>query len=120
VKKVLIVDDMSFMRFALRKLLEKNEYEVIGEAKDGEEAIKKYVQYKPDIVTMDITMPKMSGIAALKDILQQDPQAKIVMVSAMGQTSYVKEALVNGAKYFIVKPFKEDKVIETLQKVSAL
>lgn len=119
-KRVLLVDDMFFMRFTLRKILEENGYEVAGEAADGVEAVQKYAECVPDIVTMDITMPKMSGIAALKAILAQDPKAKIIMVSAMGQESYVKESIVSGAKQFILKPFQADKVIETISKVAAL
>ena len=119
-KKVLIVDDMAFIRFSLRKMLEKNEFEVVSEAADGAEAVQKYAECAPDIVTMDITMPKMTGIEALKTILAQDPKAKVVIVSAMGQESFVKEAIMGGAKSFIVKPFQEDKVIETLAKVAAL
>lgn len=119
-KRVLIVDDMAFIRFALRTIFEKNGYEVVGEAKDGAEAVRKYAECAPDIVTMDITMPEMSGIEALKAILANDPKAKIVIVSAMGQESFVKEAIVSGAKYFIVKPFKDDLVMETINKVAAL
>lgn len=119
-KRVLLVDDMAFIRFSLRTMLEKNGYEVVGEAGDGAEAIKKYAECAPDIVTMDITMPKMSGIDALKAILAQDAKAKVVIVSAMGQDYYVKEAIMSGAKYFILKPFQEDKVVETINKVAAL
>lgn len=119
-KKVMIVDDTAFMRLALKTMLEKNGYEVVAEAVNGADAIKKYREHAPDIVTMDITMPEMTGIEALKVILQNDPQAKVVMISAMGQESFVKEAIVSGAKYFVVKPFKEDKVIETVSKIAAL
>lgn len=119
-KKVLLVDDMAFIRLSLRQILERNGYEVVGEATNGEEAVAKYAVCSPDIVTMDITMPKMSGIDAMKAILAQDPTAKIIMVSAMGQESYIKEALVNGAKYFVLKPFKEDKVIETINKIAGV
>lgn len=118
-KKVLIVDDMTFIRFTMRKILEQNGYEVVGEAKDGAEAVTKYDECTPDIVTMDITMPNMSGIEALKAILAKNPKAKVVMVSAMGQERFVKEAIMCGAKYFILKPFKDDLVIETLNKVAA-
>lgn len=119
-KKVMIVDDTAFMRLALKTMLEKNGYEVVAEAVNGADAIKKYREHAPDIVTMDITMPEMTGIEALKVILQNNPQAKVVMISAMGQESFVKEAIVSGAKYFVVKPFKEDKVIETVSKIAAL
>lgn len=119
-KTVLVVDDMAFMRLALTQMLERNDYKVVGEAENGEEAVQKYLEYTPDIVTMDITMPKMTGIEATKAILKQDSKAKIVIVSAMGQESFVKEAILSGAKYFVVKPFKEDKVITTLNKVAGL
>lgn len=118
-KKVLVVDDMLFMRMALKSILEKNGFSIIGNAENGVEAVKKYMECTPDIVTMDITMPEMSGLDALKKIKQYDPKARVVMVSAMGQEQCVKEAIINGAKYFIVKPFKEAQVIETLNKVIA-
>ncbi|MDU2063254.1 MAG: response regulator [Sporomusaceae bacterium] len=119
-KRVLVVDDMVFMRLALKGMLEKHDYEVVGEAEDGAQAIEKYKSLKPDIVTMDITMPVKTGIEALKEIMALDPQAKVVMVSAMGQERFVKESIMNGAKYFVVKPFKEPQVLETLNKVAAL
>ena len=115
--RVLIVDDAPFIRFSLRNMLEKNGFEVAGEAEDGVVAISKYKQLRPDIVTLDITMPELNGLEALKEITAYDPQAKIVMVSAMGQQHNIKEAILNGAKYFLVKPYKEDQVIETLTKV---
>lgn len=116
-KSVLIVDDAAFMRLALRSLLEKNGYSVIGEAENGRAGIAKYVQLKPDIVTLDITMPEMDGIAALKEIIKADKQAAVVMVSAMGQESKVMEAVVAGARSFIVKPFKNEHVLSTLGKI---
>jgi two-component system, chemotaxis family, chemotaxis protein CheY len=116
--KVLIVDDATFMRFSIRTMLEKNGFEVVGEAENGAIGVKKYMELKPDVVTMDITMPEMSGIEALKAIKQHDPNAKIVMMSAMGQEGMVKEAILSGAKSFIVKPFKEEHVISTLNKIS--
>ncbi len=116
-KKVLIVDDAAFMRLAIKTILEKNGFEVVGEAKNGIECIKKYKETKPDIVTMDITMPEMSGTDALKIIKELDPSAKVVMVSAMGQDVMVKEAIMQGAKSFIVKPIKEDHIVQTLNKV---
>ncbi len=116
-KKVLIVDDAAFMRHTLKLMLEKNGYVVAGEADNGATGVKKYEEEKPDIVTMDITMPEMSGIDALKEIRKMDPSAKVVMISALGQESYVREAVLLGAKTFIVKPFKENHVIETLNKI---
>lgn len=115
--KVLVVDDAAFMRLTIKKMLEKNGYEVIGEACNGLEGVAKYKELKPDIVTMDITMPEMDGIEAIKAIRKLDPQANVVMVSAMGQESLIKEAVLNGAKSFIVKPFREDHVVKTLGKI---
>lgn len=117
-KKVLITDDTAFMRMTLRNVLEKNGYEIAGEAEDGQQAVDKYEMIKPDLVTMDITMPNMDGITAIKLIMKQDPNAKIVVVSAMGQKALVIEALNSGAKDFIVKPFQPDRIVEALQKVS--
>jgi two-component system chemotaxis response regulator CheY len=119
-KRVLIVDDAAFMRMALKTMLEKNGFQVVGEAENGSAAIKKYKELKPDIVTMDITMPEMDGIEALKGIKAYDSKAKVIMVSAMGQEPMIKEAIVSGANYFIVKPFKEDHVVETLNKILAV
>lgn len=117
--KVLIVDDAAFMRMAIRKVLEKNNFEVVGEAENGEVGVEKYKQCNPDVVTMDITMPEMSGIEALKEIRKVDANAKVVMVSAMGQESLVREAILNGAKSFIVKPYKEDHIVQTLNSIAA-
>ena len=114
---VLVVDDAAFMRLAIKNVLEKNGFNVISDAKNGNEAIEKYIELRPEIVTMDITMPDMTGIEALKKIIEYDPEAKIVMISAMGQERMVKEAIVNGAKSFIVKPFKEEHIVQTLLKV---
>ncbi|MFZ5986811.1 MAG: response regulator [Bacillota bacterium] len=116
-KRVLIVDDAAFMRVAIKMMLEKNGFEVVGEAENGAEGIVKYKEFQPDIVTMDITMPEMDGIQALKGIRQHDPDAKVIMVSAMGQEPMIREAVKSGAKSFIVKPFKEDHVVQTLNKV---
>lgn len=116
-KKVLIVDDADFMRMAIRLMLEKNGFEVVGEARNGSEAVIRYKELRPDIVTMDITMPEMSGIEALISIRKFDPKAKIVMVSAMGQEPMIRDAIINGANSFIVKPFIEDHVIQTVTKI---
>jgi two-component system, chemotaxis family, chemotaxis protein CheY len=115
---VLVVDDAIFMRRAIREMLEKNGYEVIGEAENGKTAIQKYKEHKPDIVTLDITMPEMSGSMALKEIINLDKDAKVIMVTAMGQEELVKEAIIAGAKSFIVKPFTEEKLIQVLQKIT--
>lgn len=113
-KRVLIVDDAAFMRVSIKNMLAKNGYEVIGEAENGKVAIQKYQELSPDIVTMDITMPEMDGLASLKKILSINPGANIVMISAMGQESMVREAVLSGAKGFIVKPFKEDVILAAL------
>jgi two-component system chemotaxis response regulator CheY len=115
--KVLIIDDASFIRCTLKAMLERNGYEVAGEAVDGIDGILKYKQCSPDIVTMDISMPKMNGLDSLKEIIKYDPNAKIIMLSAMGQELMVKNAVINGAKTFIVKPFKEEMLMKTLTKV---
>lgn len=119
-KKVLIIDDAAFMRFTIRTMLEKNGFIVAGEAENGIAGVKKYQELKPDLVTMDITMPDMTGIEALSEILKIDPDAKVVMLSAMGQEGMVREAVLKGALSFIVKPFKEEHLIMTLNKVSTL
>jgi len=116
-KRVLITDDTAFMRMTLRNVLEKNGYEIAAEAEDGLQAIEKYKATKPDLVTMDITMPNMDGITAIKKIMEIDPEAKIIVVSAMGQKALVIEALNSGARDFIVKPFQPDRIVEALQKV---
>ena len=114
--KILIVDDAVFIRLSLKMMLEKNGHEVVGEATNGSEAVLKYNELKPDLVTMDITMPQMDGITALKAIKKMDPSAKVVMISAMGQEATVKDAIMSGANGFIVKPFVEDQVIRGLSK----
>ncbi len=116
-KTVLIVDDAAFMRVTIKNMLEKNGYSVIGEAENGKVAVVKFNELKPDIVTLDITMPEMDGLAALKAIMQINGDAKIVMMTAMGQQGMVKEAVMSGAKGFIVKPFKEETVIAALAKL---
>ena len=116
-KRVMVVDDAMFMRASLKMMLEKNGYEIAAEAENGAIAVQKYKEIKPDFVTMDITMPEMDGLQALKLIKQYDSEAKIVIVSAMGQEPVVKEAILSGAKSFIVKPFKEDFVLKTLSSI---
>jgi len=116
-KKVLIVDDAAFMRMMIKDILTKNGYEVVGEAENGDVAVKLYEELKPDVVTMDITMPEKDGISALKEIKAKDPDAKVIMCSAMGQQAMVMESIQAGAKDFIVKPFQKDRVLQALEKV---
>ncbi|ADL12844.1 response regulator [Acetohalobium arabaticum] len=116
-KGILIVDDAQFMRTMLSQLIEENGYEVLGEAENGQEAVEMYKEVNPDLVTMDITMPDMDGIEATEAILEIDPDAKIVMCSAMGQKPMVVDALEAGAKDFIVKPIQPEKVKDTLKSI---
>lgn len=114
--KVLIVDDAAFMRMMIKEILTKNGYTVVGEANDGAQAVEKYKELGPDLVTMDITMPEMDGITALKEIRKIDANARVIMCSAMGQQAMVIDAIQAGAKDFIVKPFQADRVIEAIKK----
>lgn len=113
---VLVVDDAAFMRLMLREILTKHGWNIVGEADTGVEAIALYTELKPDVVTMDITMPEMDGLTALREIIKFDKSARVVMCSAMGQQAMVIEAIQAGAKDFIVKPFKHDRVIDALTK----
>ncbi|BAA29570.1 response regulator [Pyrococcus horikoshii] len=115
--RVLVVDDAAFMRMLLKKILTQAGHEVVGEASNGKEAVEKYKQLKPDLVTMDIVMPEMDGITAVKEIMKIDPNAKIIMITAVGQEAKVMEALKSGAKGYIVKPFQAQKVIEEVNRV---
>jgi len=115
--RVLIADDASFMRQMIREIIEPEGYEVVGEATNGIEAVEQFEELSPDLVTMDIVMPKRSGIDAVKGILAKHPSARIVMCSALGQETLVMEALQAGARDFIVKPFKPDNVLATLKKI---
>lgn len=114
--RVLIVDDAAFMRMMIKDILEKNGFEVVGEANNGIKAIELYKKERPDVVTMDITMPEMDGIKAVKEIRIFDPNAKVIMCSAMGQQSMVMDAIRAGARDFIVKPFQPDRVLEAIRK----
>jgi len=114
--RVLIVDDAAFMRMMIKNILTSNGYEVVGEAENGVQAVEKYKELKPDLVTMDITMPEMDGIAAVKEIKKIDPNARIIMCSAMGQQSMVIEAIQAGAKDFIVKPFNPQRVLDAVER----
>ncbi|ACJ33865.1 chemotaxis protein CheY [Anoxybacillus flavithermus NBRC 109594] len=115
--RILIVDDAKFMRMTLANILKKANHEVAGEAENGKEAVDLYIELKPDIVTLDITMPVMSGLEAVREIKRHDPHAKIIMCSAMGQQKMVVEAIEAGALDFIVKPFDESRVMEAIQRV---
>lgn len=114
--KVLIVDDAAFMRMMIKDILSKNGFEVVGEAENGAKAVEKYQELRPDLTTMDITMPEMDGISAVKEIKKLDPAAKVIMCSAMGQQAMVIEAIQSGARDFIVKPFQPDRVLEAVRK----
>lgn len=115
-KRILIVDDAAFMRMMIKDILTKNGYEVVGEAENGAVGVKLYKELKPDLVTMDITMPEMDGITAVKAIKKIDPAANIIMCSAMGQQMMVMEAIQAGARDFIVKPFQQERVIQAVKK----
>jgi len=115
--RVLVADDAAFMRHMIKEIIEPEGFEVVREAADGVEAVEAFRELQPDVVTMDIVMPRSSGIDAVKKIVELDPKARIVMCSALGQETLVMEAIQAGAKDFIVKPFKPDAVLATLKKV---
>ncbi|TCK97903.1 two-component system chemotaxis response regulator CheY [Natranaerovirga hydrolytica] len=115
-KSVLIVDDAAFMRMMIKDILSKNGFTIAGEAENGLKAVEKFNELKPDLVIMDITMPEMDGIEAVKKIKEVDPNATIIMCSAMGQQAMVIESIQSGAKDFIVKPFQADRVLEAVNK----
>lgn len=117
-RRVLIVDDAAFMRASLRLMLERNGYQVVGEAENGAVGVRKFIELTPDITTMDITMPEMNGLEALKEIRRIKPDAKVIMVSAMGQEPLMKEAVMLGVKAFIVKPFKEQRIISVFNSIA--
>jgi two-component system chemotaxis response regulator CheY len=116
---VLIADDAAFMRMMIKNILTDAGYEIVGEAENGAVAVTKYRELKPDLTTMDITMPEMDGLAALKEIRGQDPEARVVMCSALGQRSVVVESFESGARDFIVKPFQPDRVLSAVEKALA-
>lgn len=116
---VLVVDDAVFMRSTIKRMLENQQFEVVGEASNGLEAIDMYRKLLPDVVTMDITMPRMTGIEAVKAIIAEYPDAKIVMVTALGQQKLIVDALEYGAKDFITKPFDPDQIVHVLQNVTS-
>jgi two-component system chemotaxis response regulator CheY len=114
---ILVVDDAAFMRMMIKDVLTKNGYEILGEAENGQKAIEKFKELSPDLVIMDITMPEVDGIQAVKEIKKIDANAKIIMCSAMGQQAMVIESIQAGARDFIVKPFQADRVVEAVKKV---
>lgn len=114
--RILIVDDAAFMRMMIKDILSKNGYEIVGEAENGRVALEKYQELRPELTTMDITMPEMDGISAVKEIRKVDAKANIIMCSAMGQQAMVIDAIQAGAKDFIVKPFQPDRVLEAVRK----
>ena len=114
---VLICDDVVYMRTLLHQILERAGFEILGEAETGVQAVEKYLQLRPDLVTMDIVMPELGGIDAVREICKQDPRARILMCSAMGQQSLVAEAMRAGARDFVVKPFQPSRVLEAVQRV---
>lgn len=116
-KKVLIVDDASYMRELIKDILSKYGYEVVGEAEDGGDAVNKYSSLKPDLVTMDIVMKEKTGIDTVKEIMKNNPDAKILMISAMGQQAMVVEAIQAGAKGFVMKPFKPEVLLEEVKRI---
>lgn len=115
--RILIVDDAKFMRMTLSNILSKANHEVVGEGENGRDAIELYRKLNPDLVTLDITMPEMSGLEAIKEIKKEFPQAKVIMCSAMGQQKMVVESIEAGAKDFIVKPFDEGRVLDAINRV---
>lgn len=111
-----IVDDARFMRLVLRRILTQAGYEIIGEARDGIEAVELYAEKRPDVMTLDIVMPRLNGIQAVKQIMEFDPAAKIIMVTALGQEAFVLDAIKSGAREFIIKPFKNLEIVKAVKK----
>ena len=114
--KVLVTDDLQFMRQILRDILERNGFAVADEAVDGQDAVERYIRTRPDLVLMDITMPRMDGIQALQRIMETDPRARVVMCSALGQEKYIIRSIQLGARDFVVKPFSEERIVSALTK----
>lgn len=118
--KVILVDDLSFMRDAIRHILEKSNMDVLGEAENGREAVEMYMELEPDIVLMDITMPVMDGLESLERIKQYDPEAKVIMCSALGQQKYLIKSIQLGARDFILKPFLPERIISAISKAAGI
>ncbi|MFP4563988.1 MAG: response regulator [Spirochaetia bacterium] len=114
--RVLITDDLKFMRQILRDILERNGFSIAAEAVDGQDAVQRYIQSRPDLVLMDITMPRMDGIQALRRIMETDPRARVVMCSALGQEKFIIRSIQLGARDFVVKPFSEERIVSALTK----
>jgi two-component system, chemotaxis family, chemotaxis protein CheY len=115
-----IVDDALFIRTVLRKMIEEVEgYAVVGEGSNGYDAIEQVKRYKPDIITLDITMPEMNGVQAIADIMRESPETRIIMISAMGQQGMVMDAIIQGARDFVVKPFEKSRVLQAIRNVAA-
>lgn len=115
-KRILVVDDAAFMRMMIKDILTKNGYTIVGEAENGLVAIERFLELRPDLVTMDITMPELDGISAVREIRKIDPQAKIIICSTMGQQAMVIDAIQAGARDFVVKPFQPERVLEAIGK----
>ncbi|MHB8127044.1 MAG: response regulator [Desulfitobacteriaceae bacterium] len=115
--RILVVDDAKFMRMQLCQIFKEAGHTVVGEAENGEQAVIQYTEFKPDLVTMDITMPVLDGISALKRIREKDPKAKVIMCTAMGQEAIIKDSIISGAVDFIIKPFDAERVINALARV---
>ncbi len=118
--RVLIVDDLPFMRAALRRALDSRDFEIVGEAADGRTGVRRFVALRPDLVIMDIAMPIMDGLAALSKIVESDPRARVVMCSAMGEDEMIMEAIRRGARDFVVKPFQNERVVNVARRVVGL
>lgn len=116
-KRVLVVDDAAFMRISIKTMLEKNGFQIVGEAENGRVGLKKFLELAPDVVTLDITMPEMDGLQALKEMKKINPSVSVLMVSAMGQEILVRDAILSGAKGFVVKPFQEEALLKAMAKL---
>ncbi|MBC7765928.1 MAG: response regulator [Hyphomonadaceae bacterium] len=116
-KRILVIDDAVFMRIALKKMLENNGFQVVGEADNGLDGVRLYRELHPDLVTLDITMPEMGGIETLKEIKIINPDASVVIVSSLGQEHLLREAVLIGAKGFVLKPFKEEFIVNVINKI---
>jgi two-component system chemotaxis response regulator CheY len=117
--RILLADDLYFMRMVQKEVLEANGYTIVGEAADGRQAVEKYEELRPDVVVLDITMPEMNGLQVMEKILQMDPEARIIICSAIGQQNLIMDAINAGIKDFIVKPFKPERLLSAIAKAVA-